>query len=73
MKNKIDFDSEVEIQTSCTHKEYIGCKGIVVGISKEDGVIYGYGVVINGKETVSYFDKDDLKPTGKQFKREDFY
>jgi len=73
MKDKIDFDYEVEIQISCIHKEYVGCKGIVVGISEEDGVIYGYGVVLKGKNTVNYFDKIDVKPTGKQFKREDFY
>ncbi len=73
MKNKIDFDSEVEIQTSCTHKEYIGCKGIVVGISEEDGVIYSYAVsLLDGKSGLC-FSPDCLKPTGKQFKREDFY
>ena len=73
MKNKIDFDSEVEIQTSCTHKEYIGCKGIVIGISEEDGVIYSYAVSLLDGESGLCFSPDCLKPTGKQFKREDFY
>ncbi|GAA5107641.1 hypothetical protein GCM10023211_08990 [Orbus sasakiae] len=73
MTNKIDFDCEVEIQTTCLHKEYIGDKGIVVGISEEDGITYGYGIVLKGKDIVTYFDKQDVKPTGRKFNRDDYY
>ncbi|EYU13155.1 MULTISPECIES: Imm31 family immunity protein [Photorhabdus] len=70
---KIDFYQEVEVISSAKNKEYIGLKGVVLGISEEDGIIYGYSVILHEKECTVYFEKDDLIPTGIRFKREDFY
>jgi hypothetical protein len=70
---KIDFYQEVEVVQNAKNSIYAGQKGVVMGISEEDGVIYGYAVAIHGMETSDYFDKDDLVPTGVRFKREDFY
>ncbi|MDF7671075.1 Imm31 family immunity protein [Orbaceae bacterium ESL0721] len=42
-------------------------------ISEEDGIIYGYAVDLYDKKYGYSIDVDCLKPTGEQFKREDFY
>lgn len=43
---KIDFYQEVEIiegkDKNKTTKKYIGRKGVVMGISEENGTIYGF-------------------------------
>ena len=88
---KFDFYQEVEILPNCPYAEYIGKKGVIMGISEEDGIIYSYAVslldgdyevsLLDGDYEVSLLDgetglcfsPDCLKPTGKQFKREDFY
>lgn len=51
----------------------LAVRGGVLGISEENGVVYGYSVAIHGKEMAVYFDKDDLAPTGVRFTREDYY
>lgn len=73
MNNKIDFYQEVIVLPNSAQKQYIGQKGVVMGISEEDGIFYGYGVLIDGKKTIDFFTEDELSPTGKQFRREDFY
>ncbi len=88
---KFDFFQEVEILPNCPYAEYIGKKGVIMGISEEDGIIYSYAVslldgdyevsLLDGDYEVSLLDgetglcfsPDCLKPTGKQFKRENFY
>ena len=79
---KFDFYQEVEILPNCPYAEYIGKKGVIMGISEEDGIIYSYEVsLLDGDYEVSLLDgetglcfsPDCLKPTGKQFKRENFY
>ncbi|AJA45956.1 Imm31 family immunity protein [Frischella perrara] len=88
---KFDFYQEVEILPNCPYAEYIGKKGVIMGISEEDGIIYSYAVslldgdyevsLLDGDYEVSLLDgetglcfsPDCLKPTGKQFKRENFY
>ncbi|WGM07902.1 Imm31 family immunity protein (plasmid) [Arsenophonus nasoniae] len=70
---KIDFYQEVEVREGAKNSNYAKCKGVVLGISEEDGIVYGYAVAIHGKENTVYFEKDDLIPTGIAFKREDFY
>jgi len=70
---KIDFYYEVEVIAGAKNNKYVGCKGAVLGISEENGVVYGYSVAIHGKEMAVYFDKDDLVPTGVCFTREDYY
>ncbi len=44
-----------------------------MGIGEEDGIIYSYAVSLLDGESGLCFSPDCLKPTGKQFKREDFY
>ena len=70
---KFDFYQEVEILPNCPYAEYIGKKGVIMGIGEEDGVIYSYAVSLLDGESGLCFSPDCLKPTGKQFKREDFY
>lgn len=70
---KLDFFQEVQVGTYCLNKLYHGKKGVVLGISEEDGVVYGYAVLIHGADETVYFDMKDLTPTGKMFLREDFY
>ena len=70
---KFDFFQEVEILPNCPYAEYIGKKGVIMGISEEDGIIYSYAVSLLDGESGLCFSPDCLKPTGKQFKREDFY
>ena len=70
---KIDFYCEVEVRPGAKNNKYVGCKGAVLGISEENGVVYGYSVAIHGKEMAVFFDKDDLIPTGARFTREDYY
>ncbi|GHT97751.1 hypothetical protein AGMMS49545_24160 [Betaproteobacteria bacterium] len=70
---RIDFYQEVEIVRNAKNSAYAGQKGVVMGVSEEDGVLYGYAVAINGKDAVVSFDKEDVVPTGVKFKREDFY
>lgn len=70
---KIDFYQEVEIKGNAKNSTYVKCKGVVLGISEEDDIVYGYSVVLHGKENTVYFEKDDVFPTGVVFSREDFY
>lgn len=71
--SKFKFYQEVEVLDNCLQKECIGKKGVITGISEENGIIYGYAVDLYDKEYGYYFKTDCLKPTGKQFKRENFY
>ncbi|NHB86455.1 Imm31 family immunity protein [Photorhabdus tasmaniensis] len=73
MINKIDFFQEVKIVSSKGRPEFIGRNGVIVGISEEDGILYGYAARVDGYEYVVCFEPDELEPTGKKFKREDFY
>ncbi|UAN22230.1 immunity protein 31 [Enterobacter sp. JBIWA003] len=75
MENKIDFYQEVEISPDCkeTNKKYAGKKGEVMGISEEDGILYGYSIKLYDEEYLLSFDKDEVIPTGKQFAQDDFY
>lgn len=74
---KIDFYQEVEIiegkDKNKTTKKYIGRKGVVMGISEENGKIYGYAVTLYGKKEGMCFDHDEVIPTGTRFKEKDFY
>lgn len=75
MESKIGFYQEIEITSGCKdkNKKYVGKKGGVMGISEEDGVLYGYSIKIYDEEYLLSFDKDEVVPTGKQLTQEDFY
>ncbi|GAB7197105.1 hypothetical protein OS31_36090 [Dickeya oryzae] len=70
---EIAFYQEVKVKEDAKNDKYAKCKGVVIGISEEEDIVYGYSVVIHGKENSVYFEKDDVFPTGIIFKREDFY
>ncbi|MDU9407345.1 Imm31 family immunity protein [Pseudomonas sp. zfem001] len=70
---KIGFYQEVEVCSGAKNSKYRGLKGAVLGVSEEEGVVYGYVVLIHGESSSVYFDKNDLIPTGFQFSRDDFY
>ncbi|WP_375055096.1 hypothetical protein [Zobellella sp. DQSA1] len=70
---KIDFYCEIKVNDDAKNKKYNGRTGVVLGISEENGITYGYSVVLHGENHTVYFEKNDVTPTGKQFKREDFY
>lgn len=77
MTDKIDFFQEVIILKSENHPDFVGRKGVVLGISEdfdEQGRIkYGYATTVEGAKHVYSFEADQLEPTGIFFKREDFY
>lgn len=75
MESKIGFYQEIEITSCCKdkNKNYVGKKGGVMGISEEDGVLYGYSIKLYDEEYLLSFDKDEVVPTGKQLTQEDFY
>lgn len=73
MDKKIDFYQEVAVCADAVNSRYRGLKGVVLGISEEGGIVYGYAVMIHGENNVIYFDGDELMPTGVCFKRGDFY
>jgi hypothetical protein len=62
---------EVEILNTPETKEYAGRKGVILGTSEEDGILYGYGVWID--EEVVCFTPNQVEKTGVQFNEEDFY
>ncbi|WP_435929261.1 hypothetical protein [Dryocola sp. BD613] len=74
-EKKIDFYQEVEILPSCNpkNKKFIGKKGGVMGVSEENGVLYGYSIKLYEEEYLLSFDKDEIVATGKQLKQDDFY
>lgn len=75
MENKIDFYQEVEISPNCKekNKKYAGKKGGVMGVSEEDGILYGYSIKLYDEEYLLSFDKDEVIPTGKLLTQDDYY
>ncbi|RRU22255.1 hypothetical protein EGJ34_03870 [Stenotrophomonas sp. 278] len=71
--DRIAFYQEVQVSAECGSPEYRGLKGAVLGISQEDGVVYGYAVLLHGESTTTYFKKDEITATGKHFSRGDYY
>lgn len=69
---KIDFYSEV-IVNNLYPGDKKGRKGVVLGISEENGILYGYSVALHGEKITFFLDKKYAIPTGKMFSREDFY
>ncbi|MNF81530.1 hypothetical protein D3C84_638060 [compost metagenome] len=70
---RIDFYCEVEVKESSRLPQHRNKKGAVLGISEEEGVIYGYSVLIHGMDHLTFFEKDEIFPTGVVFLRSDFY
>jgi hypothetical protein len=73
IRKRIGFYQEVQIKDDAKEKKYRGQKGVVLGVSEEGGILYGYAVLLHGKDHLVSFDKDEVFPTGVSFSREDFY
>jgi len=70
---KLDFYTEVEISQHADNAELRGKIGVIMGISEEDGIIYGYSVSFKDLPYCHAVGVDEVSPTGRTFKREDFY
>ena len=72
---KIDFYSEVKVSDHAETPEIRGKYGAVASIGEENGKVLGYGIFVEINNIEEYWevDKDDITPTGKMFKRSDFY
>jgi len=73
MNTKIDLFDEVKITDNCKNSELIGKIGVVIGVSEEDGIVYGYSVRSSDLPHSYSFSVYEVNPTGKRFKREEFY
>lgn len=75
MKGKIEFYQEVEIFSGCKekNKKYAGKRGGVMGVSEENGVLYGYSIKLYDEEYLLSFDKDEVVATGRQLTQDDFF
>ncbi|MGJ8521570.1 hypothetical protein R84981_000231 [Carnimonas sp. R-84981] len=73
MNERIDFYSEVIIKNTANNSKIRGKKGIIMAISEEAGIIYGYSVRIDGFQYSIIVNEGDVSPTGKKFRREDFF
>ena len=75
MENKIGFYQEVLISPGCKekNKKYVGKKGGVMGVSEEDGVLFGYSIKLYDEAYLLSFDKEEVIPTGRQLTQDDFY
>lgn len=52
------------------HRDTIG---VVIGRTDEPGLPVGYALAVPGLEQVVCCEERELEPTGRQFRREDFY
>jgi hypothetical protein len=72
---KINFYQEVEISPACNEKnrKYSGKRGGVMGVSEENGILYGYSIKLYDEECLLYFGKNEVIPTGKKRTQSDYY
>lgn len=76
---RINFYHEVKIvegkNSTEEYKKYQGRKGVVLGISQEKGIVYGYGIYFRDGTMDEFltFEADEVTPTGFCFKQEEFY
>jgi len=70
---KLEFYEEVKINNDMDDPSLRGKIGVIMGISEEDGVVYGYSVCLKDMKYSYSFSVDEVSPTGRRFKREDFY
>jgi len=73
MNRKIDLYEEIRVIDDCEDPELRGKIGVVMGISEENGVVYGYSVRFADLEHSYGFSVEEVESTGRKFKHEDFY
>lgn len=74
----LKFYEKVSVKNNCRFSEYIGKEGHVLGVSEEDGVVFGYAVTFDyGDRTDdlegAFFEPEELQGTGEIAPREMFY
>lgn len=68
------FYQEVRLtRPQLTNAPFQDLVGAVVGIGDEPGQPVLYGVAIPGHDYIVSCEEHELEPTGRQFRREDFY
>lgn len=68
------FYQEVCLAHPLPHNaEFLGAAGAVVGIGDEPGHPVLYGLLLPGHDHLVSCEEHELEPTGRQFRREDFY
>jgi len=70
---KLNFFDEVKVNQNIDDPALRGKIGIIMGVSENDGVVYGYSIGFKDLEDGYYMRADEISPTGRKFKREDFY
>lgn len=71
MSSSIDFYMEVEVVDPLSM--YFGRRGGVLGISRDDGLVVGYAVVLHGMDTSVFLSSIQVVATGVRFDRSDYY
>jgi len=61
---RLAFFEKVIIQNSRKFPELNGRTGVVLGISEEDGHVFGYSVTLDGETEGYYFKADEIMGTG---------
>ena len=73
MKNNgLDYYSEIIISNDYPGNKK-GRKGVILGISKENNITYGYSVLLHGEKLNFFLEEKYAIPTGKNYSRNDFY
>lgn len=68
------FYQEVRVaRPVAENSDYAGLVGAILGIGDAPGQPPVYGVAFDGHEQIGSFEESELEPTGRQFRREDFY
>jgi len=70
---KIDIYEEVRIMDNAENAELRGKTGVVMGISEDEGIVQSYAVDFDDLPYVYSVSVNEVMPTGRKFKQEDFY
>lgn len=70
---QFEFYEKVRVTNSQRSPEYKGKTGVVLGVSEEDGKIYGYSVHFPEEEESCMFVPEELEGTGEFADSRDFY
>lgn len=55
------------------NRVHAGRLGVIVGLGDEPGQPVVYGLILDGEDQLVSCGEAELEPTGRQFRREDFY
>ncbi len=70
---RLSFFEKVRVLKSRELPEYDGKIGVMLGISEEDGKIYGYDVHFPDEEEGCFFPAEELEGTGEFADPREFY